>query len=50
MKHAVKAAVRGDEDEAIRALIINPLVSDYNKARDCFQELKWRTGVIAAVF
>ncbi|MFA7529378.1 MAG: 6-phospho-beta-glucosidase [Bacilli bacterium] len=39
-KHAVKAAVRGDEDEAIRALIINPLVGDYNKARDCFQELK----------
>ncbi|MDD4076386.1 MAG: 6-phospho-beta-glucosidase [Bacilli bacterium] len=39
-KHAVTAALSGDEDEAIRALLINPLVGDYNKAYSCFQELK----------
>ena len=39
-KHAVKAALTGDEDEAMRALLINPLVGDYNKAKPCFEELK----------
>lgn len=39
-KHAVKAAINGDEDEAIRALLINPLVGDMKKAIKCFNELK----------
>lgn len=39
-KHAVKAALTGDEDEALRALMINPLVFDYHKAKPCFDELK----------
>jgi 6-phospho-beta-glucosidase len=39
-KHAVKAALTGDEDEAVRALLINPLVADYKKAYPCFNELK----------
>ena len=39
-KHAVKAALTGDEDEAMRALMINPLVFDYHKAKPCFDELK----------
>lgn len=39
-KHAVNAALTGDEDEAMRALLINPLVFDYHKAYPCFQELK----------
>lgn len=39
-KHAVLAAVNGDEDEAMRALLINPLVFDYHKAYPCFLELK----------
>jgi len=39
-KHAVKAALTGDEDEAMRALLINPLVGDYKKAKPCFDELK----------
>ncbi len=38
-KHAVKAAMSGDVDEALRALMINPLVFDYDKAYDCFYEL-----------
>ncbi len=38
-KHAVKAAMNGDVDEALRALMINPLVFDYDKAYDCFYEL-----------
>ena len=39
-KHAVKAALTGDEDEALRALLINPLVYDYHKAKPCFDEMK----------
>ena len=39
-KHAVKAALTGDEDEALRALMINPLVFDYKKAKPCFEEMK----------
>ena len=39
-KHAVKAALTGDEDEAMKALLINPLVFDYHKAKPCFDELK----------
>ena len=38
-RHAVKAAMTGDVDEALRALMINPLVFDYDKAYDCFFEL-----------
>jgi len=39
-KHAVKAAIFGDEEEAMKALLINPLVFDYKKAYPCFQEMK----------
>ena len=39
-KHAVRAALTDDEDEAMRALLINPLVGDYKKAKPCFDELK----------
>ena len=39
-KHAVKAALTGDEAEAMKALMINPLVFDYHKAKPCFDELK----------
>lgn len=38
-KHAVKAALTGDKDEALRALMINPLVFDYDKAYACFNEM-----------
>ncbi len=38
-KHAVNAALTGDIDEAMRALMINPLVFDHQKAWDCFHEL-----------
>ena len=38
-KHAVNAAIQGDVDEAMRALLINPLVFDYKKAYPCFNEL-----------
>ncbi|HHU56203.1 MAG TPA: 6-phospho-beta-glucosidase [Acholeplasmataceae bacterium] len=37
--HSVNAALTGDKDEAIRALMINPLVFDYHKAYDCFNEM-----------
>ena len=38
-KHAVKAAIYGDKNEAMRALMSNPLVADINAASDCFDEL-----------
>ena len=38
-RHAVKAAMTGNVDEALKALMINPLVFDYDKAYDCFFEL-----------
>lgn len=38
-KHAVKAAMTGDVHEALQALMINPLVFDYDKAYDCFFDL-----------
>ena len=38
-KHSVRAALTGSVDEAMRALLINPLVFDYKKAYPCFQEL-----------
>lgn len=39
-KHAVRAALEGSVDEAMRALLINPLVFDYKKAYPCFKELR----------
>ncbi|MFD2614115.1 6-phospho-beta-glucosidase [Paenibacillus gansuensis] len=39
-RETVAAAVTGSEDAAMRALLMNPLVGDYNSAHDCFQELK----------
>lgn len=38
-KHAVKAALTGDEDEAVKALLINPLVGDYKSFYPCFKEM-----------
>lgn len=38
-KHAVQAAIHGDVDEAMRALLINPLVGDYKSFYPCFMEL-----------
>jgi 6-phospho-beta-glucosidase len=39
-RHTVNAAVSGDDDEAIRALLIHPLVGDYHKAKLCYEEMK----------
>ncbi|RKP52953.1 6-phospho-beta-glucosidase [Cohnella endophytica] len=39
-RETVAAAVSGSEDAAMRALLMNPLVGDYDAAYDCFQELK----------
>ncbi|MDY0064520.1 MAG: 6-phospho-beta-glucosidase [Bacilli bacterium] len=38
-KHAVQAALTGNKEEAMRALLINPLVWDYKKAHPCFLEM-----------
>ena len=38
-RHAVKAAIYGDKDEAMRALVINPLVGDLKTASACFDEM-----------
>ncbi|RJE86082.1 6-phospho-beta-glucosidase [Paenibacillus sp. 1011MAR3C5] len=39
-RETVAAAVEGSEAAAMRALMMNPLVGDYQTAHDCFQELK----------
>ncbi|MDF2908112.1 MAG: glycoside hydrolase family 4 [Herbinix sp.] len=39
-RHTVKAAIDGDDDEAMKALLIHPLVGDYSKAKQCFEEMK----------
>lgn len=39
-RHTVKAAVSGSEEEAMHALVIHPLVGDFNVANACFQEMK----------
>jgi 6-phospho-beta-glucosidase len=39
-RHTVKAAMDGDDDEAIKALLIHPLIGDYNKAKQCYEEMK----------
>lgn len=38
-KHAVKAAILGSKQEAMRALVMNPLVGDLKTAEACFDEL-----------
>lgn len=38
-KHAVKAAIYGDKNEAMRALVINPLCGDLKTASACFDEM-----------
>jgi len=35
----VKAAIEGSRDDAIRALLVNPLISDYEAAIGCFDEM-----------
>ncbi len=39
-KYTVEAAVTGNETAAINGLLIHPLVGDYDKAVNCFNELK----------
>ncbi|MHA6481925.1 6-phospho-beta-glucosidase [Paenibacillus sp. strain BS8-2] len=39
-RETVAAAVQGSEEAAMRALMMNPLVGDYNTALACFRELK----------
>ena len=38
-RHTVRCAVTGDKDEAMRALLVNPLVGDQMAARACFAEM-----------
>ncbi len=39
-RHTVNAAVSGSDDEAMKALLIHPLIGDYNKAKLCYEEMK----------
>lgn len=38
-KHAATAALTGDRDEAIRAMMIHPLIGDLTTAKACFEEM-----------
>jgi 6-phospho-beta-glucosidase len=39
-RYAVRAAVTGDDTDAMRALLAHPLVGDWEKAHACFNEMK----------
>ncbi len=39
-RHTIKAALTGSDAEAMKALLIHPLVGDYQKAYDCYEEMK----------
>jgi 6-phospho-beta-glucosidase len=38
-RYAVQAALSGNRDDAIRALMANPLVQDVDAAKACFDEM-----------
>ena len=38
-RHAVKAAINGDKEEAIKAMIMNPLMNNLNSSLACFDEM-----------
>ena len=40
-KLTVKAAMDGDDEAALNALMIHPLVGDYKKAKACYDEMKF---------
>ncbi len=40
-RYTVKAARDGDEEAALNALLIHPLVGDWEKAYNCFKEMKF---------
>ena len=39
-KYAVKAAMSGSDTDALNALLVHPLVGDWEKALNCFNEMK----------
>ena len=39
-RHTVLAAIHGDDSEAMKALLIHPLIGDYHKAKLCYEEMK----------
>ena len=39
-RHTVEAAIHGNTAEAMKALLIHPLVGDYKIAKACFEEMK----------
>ena len=39
-RYAVRAAVTGSDADAMRAMLAHPLVGDWEKARDCFEEMR----------
>ncbi len=39
-RHTVLAALHGDDSEAMKALLIHPLMGDYHKAKACYEEMK----------
>lgn len=39
-RHTVKAAISGNDQEALRALMIHPLMGDFKISLQCFEEMK----------
>ena len=39
-KYTVEAGMNGDDKAAYNALMVHPLIGDFKKARDCYEEMK----------
>jgi 6-phospho-beta-glucosidase len=39
-KYAVEAALNGDDEAAMKALMVHPLIGDYENAKACYEEMK----------
>ena len=49
-KLTVQAAMNGDDAAALNALMIHPLVGDFNKAKACYEEMKFAHGAFLPQF
>ena len=49
-KLTVHAAMSGDDAAALNALMIHPLVGDFNKAKACYEEMKFAHGAFLPQF
>ena len=39
-KYAVEAGITGDDEAALNALLVHPLVGDWERGKACYEEMK----------